>query len=70
MMTLLDASESDPVLYTDCSDVPYTVTLSDTKNFEVESRTSEFAFFSTVFSEQTKWKPSVSPACPYLFSPD
>ena len=37
MMTHLD-DESDEVMFTDCADVPFEITLSDNKNFEVENR--------------------------------
>ena len=40
MLTFVPGSD-DPVLYTDCSDVPIKVTLSDYKNFEVETNKSE-----------------------------
>ncbi len=45
MMTLLEESgDSDPVLYTDCSDVPYIVDLSDRENFEIVAKSSKDFF--------------------------
>ncbi len=41
MMTLLPESNKK-VIFTDCSEVPYEVTLSDPENFEVEGRSSKY----------------------------
>ncbi len=39
MLTTL-AADADPVLFTDCADVPYMVALSDNRNFELSSEAS------------------------------
>ncbi len=42
MTTVLeDSGDADPVLFTDCADVPYKVALSDNKNFELDTEASE-----------------------------
>ena len=41
MKTFLRPEDDEAVMFTDCADVPYTVTFSDNKNFQVEERYGE-----------------------------
>ena len=41
MFTFLDG-EDEPVMFTDCADVPYNVELSDNKNFELVEKIREY----------------------------
>lgn len=46
MKTFIDgadggAADEDPVMFTDCADVPYKVVLSDNKNFELKEKAGE-----------------------------
>jgi hypothetical protein len=38
-------NSDEEVMFSDCADIPYEVTLSDNVNFEVESRARKFKFF-------------------------
>ena len=41
-MTTFLPEEGEEIMYTSCSDIPYEIELSDTENFEVKERSSEF----------------------------
>ena len=41
-MTTFLPEEGEEIMYTSCSDIPYEIELSDTENFEVTERSSEF----------------------------
>ena len=48
MKTFLN-EDDEPVLFSDCADVPYKILLSDNKNFEVEETNSKFFSFFCQF---------------------
>lgn len=47
MKTFLEEND-DPIMFTDCAEVPYQVTLSDNKNFEVVERYRKFTLNETI----------------------
>ena len=47
-MTTFLPEEGEEIMYTSCADIPYEIELSDTENFEVTERSSEFMILISI----------------------